>query len=309
VSALRRMALAGAALLSLAGGCTAALAADKDEDKWETRIVADKPGPVTLDPTKAYILVQADNLVMPSFMRLPGPEEAAKYAAKRAEELAKEHAKWEKKFASWQASMKNMERMPASVRRPVRPVEPTETNFGYPQYEQVHSFMVGPQNRFAKANGSTYLQEVPPGEYIFYGLVGTCACLGTVSFEAPAGKVVAVDLDLPFVQALQDLPKEQRPATPFDLPAGTTTMRLSAAQVSDARFPEGSVIAPVFKPAGRRPNWPGMETDRVMPIEGVFRYERDKQVDLRPSAVPAATVAPAIDAAADAATSDVPVSR
>lgn len=287
MSALRPMALAGAAMLALVATHTA-VAADKDKEKWETRIVADKPQPVTLNPAKAYVLLRADNLVMPSFMRMPGPEDAAKHAAERAEALAKEHAKWQKKFASWQSQMKSMERMPTTVRRPERPVEPTEKNFGFPDYEQVHSFMLGPQNRFAKQDGSVYLQEVPPGEYIFYGLVGTCACLGTVSFEAPAGKVVALDLTLPFAQALRDLPKEQRPATPLDLPAGTTTMRLAAATFTDSRLPEGSMIAPTFKPAGRRPNWPGMEADRVMPIDGVFRYERDKQIDLRPSAVPVA---------------------
>jgi hypothetical protein len=277
VSASPRIALAAAALFSLAGSHVA-VATDHDEDKWETRIVSDKPGPVKLDPTKAYILLQTDTPVMATFMRLPTADEAATHAVKRAEALAKEHAKWQKKLTRWQ--------LPADVRRPRRPVEPTEANFGFLQYEQVHSFAMGPQYRFAKDDGSTYLEEVLPGEYIFYGVTGTCACLGTLSFEAPAGKVVAIALDLPYFRALRDLPKEQRPATPFDLPPGTTTMRLGAAQVTDKRIPEGSLIVPVFKPAGSRPHWPGMEVDRVMPIEGVFRYDRDKQVDLRASSLP-----------------------
>ncbi|WP_374421228.1 hypothetical protein [Novosphingobium arvoryzae] len=56
---------------------------------------------------------------------------------------------------------------------------------------------------------------------------------------------------------------------------------------SDPRLPEGSVIPAAFKPAGTRPNWYGQEVDRVMEIEGVFMYERGKQVDLRAKAAPA----------------------
>ncbi|MFM5908874.1 MAG: hypothetical protein ACKOPO_14995, partial [Novosphingobium sp.] len=243
---------------------------------------ADKPGPVTLNPDKAYVMVvSATGFAMPTFMRLPNAEEAAKYAAERAEELAKEHAKWVKKFDSWEKQMESMKKMPSTVKRPARPQEPTEENFSFPQYEQVHSFLVGPQNRFSKVKESVWLQEVPPGEYLFYGSGTLCACLGTASFSAPAGKVVALEFGLPFFEAWREAPKDQRPKTPFDLPKGTSSLRLGASTFTDSRLPEGSVIAPDFKPAGTRPNWFGQEIDRLNPIPGVFEYQRDRQVDLK----------------------------
>lgn len=270
----------------IAAGLLAAIATpawgEEPEDKWETRIVPDKPVPVVLDPAKAYVLVRSNAFFVPLFLHQPNADEAAAHARRRAEALAKEHAKWEKKFASWQAEMKSLERTPASVRRPARPVEPTEANFGFPEYERLHTFTVGPQNRFSKTDGSVWLQEVPPGEYVFYGSMALCACLGTVSFDAPAGNVVALEIGLPFIDALRDSPKEERPKSAFDLPPGTSSLRIGPAQVSDSRLPADKVIPADFKPAGTRPNWFGQEVDRVMPIGGLFDYERGKQIDLRP---------------------------
>lgn len=269
-----------------AGISAPAMAADAKEtpekkEKWETKIIADKPGPVPLNPEKAYVMVVGTAFAMPMFMRQPNAEEAAKHTAERAEELAKEHAKWEKKFASWQSQMKSLEKSPASVKRPAKPQEPTEANFSFPEYQQVHTFSVGPQNRFSKVKESVWLQEVPPGDYVFYGSGMLCACLGTVTFNAPAGKVVALEFGLPFFDAHRELPKEERPKTPFDLPKGTSLLRLGASTFTDSRLPEGSVIAPQFSPAGTRPNWFGQEIDRLMPIAGVFEYDRGRQVDIK----------------------------
>lgn len=283
----RSLALASAAaILTLQAG-TAAAEEKKDKEKWETTIVRDKPGPVALKPDKAYILVYSPFFVMPTLMKLPNAEQAAAHAAERVEELAKERAKWEKKHAAWVREMDYLKKADSSVKRPKEPQEPTEENFGFPLYEQTRTVTLGPQNRFNKENGSAFLQEVPPGEYLFYGAGMTCACLGTVSFDAPAGKVVSFEYSVPFAEAHRDLPKEERPKTPFDLPPGTTNYRLKPIVFSDPRLPEGSVIPAAFKPAGTRPNWYGQEVDRVMEIEGVFMYERGKQVDLRAKAVPA----------------------
>lgn len=290
---VRGFALASAAAI-LALQSAAAQAEDKKaKEKWETTIVRDKPGPVALKADKAYILVHSPFFVMPLLMKLPSAEQAAAHAAERAEELAKERAKWEKRHAAWVKEMTYLKNTAASVKRPKEPQEPTEENFGFPLYEQTRTVTLGPQNRFNKENGSAFLQEVPPGEYLFYGSGMTCACLGTVSFEAPAGKVVSFEYSVPFAEAHRDSPKEQRPRTPFDLPPGTTNYRLTPSTFADPRLPAGSVIPAAFKPAGTRPNWYGQEVDRVMEIEGVFAYERGKQVDLR--AKPPVVAAPAAE--------------
>lgn len=283
MSALRT-ALLAAALLPLA---SPALAAKDEGEKWETSFIADKPLPVVLKPDRGYILLKANYQIMPMLMRQPSEQDKADHARRRADALAEEHADWVKKFAAWQREMKSLERSPASLRRPKRPQEPTEANFGFPEYQQVHTVTMGPQNRFSKEGASVYLQEVPPGEYVFYSSMNLCACLGTVSFEVPAGKIVPVQFALPFLDAMRDTPKETRPKTAFDLPPGTTTLRLGAAEVSDPRLPAGSIIAPVFKPAGRRPNWFGLEADRLMAIEGVFTYDRDQQVSVAAKAAEA----------------------
>ena len=262
--------------------------AKDDDEKWETKVVADKPLFV-LNPAKAYILVQADAMVVPYFMRLPSTAEAAAYAQKRAEALAKEHAKWEKKHASWVKSIEALRGSSGSVERPKEPLEPTEANFGWPRYEMAHPVAIGPQNRFSKQNGSVYLQEVPPGEYVYYGNFnpiaagGACACLGTAAFVAPAGKVVAMRMRLPFFEAFQSAPKGQRPKDTLDLPAGVTTLRLESVTVSDPRIPKDSVMPVQFRAAGQFPNAFGLEVDRLMPIDGSFAYEQDRQIDLRKS--------------------------
>lgn len=292
----RGFALASAAaILTLQAGAVSA-ADKKDKEKWETTIVRDKPGPVALKPDMAYILVYSPFFVMPTLMKLPNAEQAAAHAAERAEELAKERAKWEKKHAAWVREMGYLKNANSTVKRPKEPQEPTEENFGFPLYEQTRAVTLGPQNRFNKENGSAFLQEVPPGEYLLYGNGMGCACLGTVSFDAPAGKVVSFEFSIPFAEAHRDLPKEDRPKTPFDLPPGTTNYRLKPMVFSDPRLPEGSVIPAAFKPAGTRPNWYGQEVDRVMEIEGVFMYERGKQVDLL--AKPAPAPEPVVEAAA-----------
>ncbi|MFY7835551.1 MAG: hypothetical protein ACOVQ0_04620 [Novosphingobium sp.] len=278
----------------------AAHAAD-DKEKWETKAVADKPQ-VVLNPAKAYIAVQGDYQVNPLLMKRPNAEEAAKHTAKRAEELAKEHEKWVKKHASWEREMAVFAKSPPSVKRPTEPQEPTEANFSWPRYEQVHPVYIGPQNRFAKAEGgaSTYLQEVEPGEYVFYGSVmmgvagGICACLGTVAFKADAGKITSLGkMRLPWIESLRG-PKETRAKNSLELPEGTTSLAFAPAVFSDPRVPADMVVAARFTPIDRMPNWFGLEVDRVMPIEGVMRYDRDKVVDLT---VPAATAVQAAPAA------------
>lgn len=286
-----------AASLLLAAACalpTCAASAAAPEKKWETRAVADKPQ-VVLDPAKAYVLIQADYSVSPLLMRRPGAEDAAAYAAKRAEELAKEHAKWITRHAIWEKRKVELAKIKgADIGK--EPQEPTEANFPWPRYEQVHTVYIGPQNRFAKAEGgaSTYLQEVEPGEYIYYGNVtaglpgGTCACLGTVAFRAEAGKVTSLGrMRIPWMDLLRG-PKELRARTTLDVPEGTTTLAFAPASFGDARVPAEMVVPAQFTPVDRMPNWFGLEVDRVMPIEGVMRYERDKVIDL--TAAPAPTL-------------------
>ncbi len=250
--------VAAAALLSMSVPAAAAEKAPKKE-KWATKVIADKPQPVTIDPTKSYILVRSPAQIAPVLMRLPNAEQAAAHEVERQEAFARVHRSWRKRVASIELDAKVADGDPSKRRKPP---EPTEADFGYPSYEQKHTVFLGPQNRFSKVDGSAYLQEVPPGEYIFYAVGATCACLGTVSFDAPAGKVVALDL-----LALSNAD-------------GTTPFQVSASTFVDARLPAENLAPAVFKPAGMRSNWFGISVDRVNPIPGLFAYERGKQTDV-----------------------------
>lgn len=272
----RCLMIAATALLALSTSAAAAEKPAKKEkkEKWATKAITDKPQPVTLDPAKAYILVRSPGQIAPVLMRLPDEEAAAAHEADRAEAFARAHLSWRKRVASIELEAKVGGNDPSKRRKPT---EPTVENFGYPSYEQKHTMFLGPQNRFSKVDGSVYLQEAPPGAYIFYAVGATCACLGTVSFDAPAGKVVALDL------------------LPVNNPDGTTPFQLGGASFADARLPAGSVLPAVLKPAGPRGNWFGITVDRVMPVAGVFTYVRGKQV---------AEVAEAAAAAPEAAVGD-----
>lgn len=269
--------------------CLGATAQAAEKEKWETRSVADKPQ-IVLDPAKAYVVVQSDYMITPMLMRVANADEAAKHAADRAEEFAKERAKWAKRHAEWERTMASFAKQPASVSRPKEPQEPTESNFPWPRYEQVHSVIIGPQNRFAKGEGgaSTYLQEVKPGEYLFYGntmgIGGICACLGTVAFKAEAGKVTSLGKLKLALADMSKLPKEQRPKNSLALPEGLTTMAFEPAPFADPRVAADLVSPAQFRPVDRMPNWFGLEVDRLTAIDGMMRYERDKLIDLSASA-------------------------
>jgi hypothetical protein len=280
VTMLRTIAAAAATMLICASPAIAAEKDGKKKEKWATRIIGDKKLPVVLDPAKSYILFRAVGQTSPVLMRLPEPDEAADHAQKRAEAFAKVQRQWRRKVATIQLELRHSGADPS--RRPLPPA-PNEDDFGYPTYEQQHTVYLGPQNRFSKEGGSAYLQEVPPGEYIFYAIGAVCACLGTVSFEAPAGKVVAVEL------------------IPVNRSDSTEPFQLAPATFVDSRLPEGSVVPAAFKPAGPRANWYGIAVDRVNPIAGLFTYERGKQVPVTAS-VAAVPAPPAAELVAPATT-------
>lgn len=284
---MRGAAIIALAALSLAGA--GAQAAEKKE-RWAPKSVADK-AQFVMDPAKAYILLEADQMVSVTLMKRPSAAEAEADRAERAEELAKVRQRWAKNLATWERARAAYARTKSGTPPGPRPQEPTEESFAWPAYEFRHVVSVGPEYRFFKKGVSLYLQEVQPGEYLYYGNVlvnpnggvaGTCACLGTVSFAADAGRVTMLGkISMPFVEAMK-LPKEQRPKDAFGLPEGTTTLRLlpTTPAARDTRIPADRIVAASLRPLPRVPNWYGIEVDRLMPIDGVFRYDRDRIVDL-----------------------------
>ncbi|MBA2932807.1 hypothetical protein HZF05_01735 [Sphingomonas sp. CGMCC 1.13654] len=99
--------------------------------------------------------------------------------------------------------------------------------------------------------------------------------MGTVKFDAPAGKIV----DLGRLKLNDDWGAPVLPPNP----AGNQSFAVIPA---DGAPPKGRlqglpVFAADFHAAGKIPNYFGALIDRLPPIPGVIAYERDKVIDLK----------------------------
>lgn len=282
---LMHAALAGAILF------TSPAIAKEDEFPFEAAIVKDRKD-VSLDPDKAYILLQAPGANVGTFFKVPTEAEREKDYALRSEALVEAREKWAKKMVRYEKARERYDRR-GDINKPEKPVEPTETSFAWQPLEMQFMVSVGPFNRFAKGDGnSLYLQEVPAGVYVYYGAIdlglGVCTCMGTVKFDVTRGKVTTLRSD----RLLLD--KDGNPINREDIPEGTETndIMVRVAMViepadeatNDPRIPEGWITPATFEPVAFVPNWYGAEINRLWPMPGVFAYDRGTQIDLKAQA-------------------------
>lgn len=249
--------------------------------------------PVVVDPAKSYIYFRARKGAV-RFLREVDAEERAAYQVERAAAFEKAQAKYAKKLAQWQRSEKEWRAASVTERgRMVRldkPATLTEATFDYPPPEADNWLTVTAGRRFSEGEaGSSYLVAVEPGTYILYGQItdtpngpiGTCLCMGSVKFAAPAGKIVDVgEIVYPRVEALKaDLEGKLRSRPSHSLsppdPSAPPPARL-------AKLP---VVAADLRAAGKLPNYFGIEIDRLPAVPGVLAYERDKVVDVKAGGV------------------------
>lgn len=270
----------------LAAAPSAVLA--KDPVFVTAKAVKDKPS-ITLDRSRAYLLIRSEEGAPFLFMKDPSAEDSAEYSRIKAEAFAKERERFIKRRAAYQRDLAAWKSSSGSHRpaKPELPVEPTEDNFQFVPFELMANFAVGPQNRFKKGDESIYLHEVTPGSYRLYGpvftgaqgeMAGVCFCMGSVRFTARAGEIV--DLG----RAVR--PDAAKPA-PGDSSSPLTTAAMSyrieppTKEMSvDPRL-SGMKISPAeYRAAGKLPNFFGLAIDRLHPIPNILAYERDRVVDL-----------------------------
>ena len=260
--------------------------------------VADKPV-VTLDPTFGYIMVQSEGATAMNFIRLPEAADFDDYRKRRGEALAKAHEKWTRKHDRWVKEAADWNAQSAAnrarVTRPVEPVEPTDANLAFTAIEMENLIGMGPFNRFSKANDvSTYLTQVRPGRYAFYGSIivanaaaGTCMCMGTFEFEVKPGQIVnagAVVLNWLEERRRAKAEKREVPRTDMDLPENLNTLgwKLPVAGAAvDPRLAAYTVVPAELHASRRFPNYFGVQIDRITPIPGVISYDRDQIIDGR----------------------------
>lgn len=278
---------ATAILAAFAAAFLSIPAAAQKPDEFEFRMVTESKT-VTLDRSKAYILVEAPGMIVTSWISLPDDAQRAAWQEQRKEALAKAIAdyprdkqRYESKYAIWVKTGKR-------GRAPEKPVEPTEESFAWPDLESRRVFTVGPQNRFkSDKEVSLWLLEVPEGKYVFYsfgmGAWTDCACMGSLGFEAKAGKVTAVRVVNSGLDGQGNIIEQFPKGTPsLDMNTRFAMMVEPPSDYAlDPRLPRDMIVAADFELFERLPNWFGGTINRVMPFPGLFAYKGSRMVDLR----------------------------
>jgi hypothetical protein len=254
----------------------------------ETRAVPNKPG-FAIDPAKGYVLLRSDLGSSLFLSRVPSADDKAVYERWRLALLAKARAKYPGKVRDYEKAFEVARTTGGEF--PVRPVEPTEENFQATPFDLLTMVSIGPLFRYAKSKdkGSTYLQELTPGEYRIYGPIlispsgpmGTCFCMGSVKFEVRAGEITDIGAILS-----KDMPPPP-PADDSSMPQAISNAFLVPAPPElplDPRLAGMPMRRAVFQPVGKSPNYYGIAIGRIPPMPGVIAYDRDRIIDLTATA-------------------------
>jgi hypothetical protein len=234
-----------------------------------------------IDPAKGYILVSSPTRSVGTFIKTPDDADRAEYQV----DWDKGFAKAQKKYAS---AMKSWEQDRAA-KRPTgdKPIEPTPATFSIGEIERRLTVGFGPMFVFEKAenNAVSYLIEVEPGTYTYYGPIsllpngaafGTCYCMGSVKFEVKPGVIANLG---DFLSGGWVSDEAVRLAAAVPPPPGRVPVPVSypvPAALSQYRVENAELRA-----AGKMNNFFGLTVQRMPPVEGVLGYDRDKVIDLR----------------------------
>jgi len=264
---MRRLhALALLAVLALSGPARAA----------EMLVPVTAAQPFVMKPDRAYLLLRTlPGSPAPALMRIPSEAELAAYEAARRAAFAKAEPDLIKR------------------QKPGQPAPGLETfSFDYEGDTNLALVPVGKPLEKSPA-GRTHLLEVPPGDYVLYGVgfgyaLHTCMCLGTVGFSAPAGGIVDMG-DFLHAQAWK----------PSDIPelAGETnlgasvnghialwaaTMRPSPAGRALPAALSGQTVTPAdYHAVGKFVSPLSFNINHLAPIPGVLGYREGAVIDLK----------------------------
>ncbi len=256
---------------------------------WAAKDQIDGKTAVVIDPARSYIFFRARKAPV-RFLREVDAKERVAYDSERAAAYEKAYAKYTKKLAQWRKSEAQWQEAPASARmrmeRTAKRATLTPETFDYPAPEADNWLLVKGGTRFSEGEeGSSYLIAVEPGTYILYGQIadtengpiGTCLCMGSVKFAAPAGKIVDIgEIQYPRVEAAKaDLEGKVRSRPSHSL------VPPDAARPRPARLASLPVVAADLRAANKLPNYFGIEIDRLPAVPGVLAYERDRVIDVK----------------------------
>lgn len=248
--------------ICLAGLIAAVLSAPADAASKQFR----ENDPVQVEPGRAYLLLRADSRDDVQIVRIADEAQRRDWKAKETKTFEKAKAGYAKALATYQEDLKLWNSGDPTARqfgKPEMPEPVTAANFSFPPAEIANFVTVAGGRTFTKAEGSySYFVEIDPGTYVIYrrGAVSPCLCMGSISFDALAGKIV-------------DLGELRRDASQWLTPADPTMRR--PPQLA------GQTIEPATRhAAGKMPNFFGTLIDRAPAIPGVLAYDRDVPLDV-----------------------------
>lgn len=235
-----------------------------------------------IDPAKGYILISAPARQQGTFIKAPDADEIAEYRADWDKQFDKARKRYENALKNWEKA-RSLKQAAGD-----KPVEPTRETFSIGDIERRMTVGYGPMFVFEKAeNGAvSYLVEVEPGHYNYYGPVmlmpngaafGTCFCMGSVGFAVKPGVITNLGDMLALGWASDEVMKAS--SALLTLPEGRT--------VNPVSYPVPKALASYtvepadWRAAGKMNNFYGITIARMPPVEGVLAYERDKVIDLK----------------------------
>jgi len=263
----------------------------------EAKRVKDSPT-VTLDSAKAYILLRTPKAMPIHFVKIASAEDQIAYDRLRKEAFVRAQEDYAKDLVRYERDMA-LSKKASGKKTPRKPSEPIEASFQFTQFAQMANFTMGPLNRFFSKGGTTYLHEVTPGKYRIFGQVdplvsgGLCYCMGSVTFEAEAGKIT--DLGSMGVDPANSGPAEKGDSSSPKVAASALALEpVNDLTPVDPRLQSLPRIAADLRAAGKMANYMGIAISRLPAIKGVMSYQRDRIIDEK---AVSADVAPATDIA------------
>ncbi|WP_108810151.1 hypothetical protein [Sphingorhabdus sp. Alg231-15] len=272
-------------------------------------------GTFQMDESKGYIFLHSNSRQFGVFIKQPSEADIQAYETDWAEKFEKAKKKYTSKLKRWEKLKEAKASKPGK-----KPIEPTAENFSIGPIELRNSVSFGPQFVFNKDKSDKenpvfrYMIEVEPGNYLYHGPVftvpgtaasGVCFCLGSVQFQVKPGEIT--DLG----NFLTNAPALDNGGTSL---VGTMFLQNRSPDSKQLRWLKNPVAYGVpeslssyeavkadFSPSGKMNNVYRAMVSRMGPVDGLFRYDRDKMVDLKVEPEPEANQAepeiPEVDSA------------
>jgi len=255
-------------------------------------------GKNAFDPESGYIFLHGPSRQTGVFLKVPDEEDVAEYTTEWTEAFAKAQEKHLKRLSRWEKDVQMARKL--DKKPPEQPVEPTPENFSIGYIETRNAVAFGPEYVFSKSSDAdgkyfSYLHQVPPGTYVYYGPIflnpqagymGTCFCMGSVKFEVKAGTITNLGN---FLLVAPDKAEQKAVGgRPMTIPVGWGAQTVNK-DVEDAELSydlPGSLQAYPNAPAnwqaaGKMNNFFGIQITRMAPVEGILGYRRDEVIDMQ----------------------------